>query len=178
MSADSAHPSCAIRELAAEDPPLIAAAFTAQGWSKPREQFERYLGEQRDGRRTVLIAEVDRELAGYLTIWWRAAYPYRPDTQIPEIRDFNVLRAFQRRGVGTRLMDEAEARVARVSDEIGIGVGLHHGYGQAQILYVKRGYVPDGRGVEYRDRPALVGETVANDDELILRFVKRLRARR
>ena len=46
-----------------------------------------------------------------------------------------------------------EAReVARRSGVVGIGVGLHPGYNAAQRLYVKRGYIPDARGITYRNR--------------------------
>jgi hypothetical protein len=62
--------------------------------------------------------------------------------------------------------------VARHSSVVGIGVGLHPGYNVAQQLYVGRGYVPDGRGVSYRDRYILEGEHVVLDDELLLHFTK------
>lgn len=165
-----------IRDMIEADAAALAQAFAAQGWHKPQAQFETYLAEQRTGTRTVVVAESGGTPAGYLTICWRAEYPYRPGQTLAEIRDFHVLQRFQRRGIGTLLMDEAERRVARLHDELGIGVGLHPGYGPAQRLYVLRGYVPDGRGVEYRGRIAGAGEAVANDDTLILRLVKRLRS--
>ena len=40
------------------------------------------------------------------------SYPSYAAAGIPEVRDFNVLAAFQRRGIGTALMDAAEERVA------------------------------------------------------------------
>ena len=58
----------------------------------------------------------------------------------------------------------------------GIGVGLHPGYNQAQRLYVKRGYIPDGRGVTYRDRYVEEGTQVVLDDDLVLHFTKSLDA--
>jgi hypothetical protein len=42
-------------------------------------------------------------------------------------------------------------------------------------LYVRRGYVPDGQGVTYRDRYIHAGERVVLDDELLLHFTKQLR---
>lgn len=30
---------------------------------------------------------------------------------------------------------------------VGVSVGLYYDYGNAQLLYVKRGYIPDGRGI-------------------------------
>jgi ribosomal protein S18 acetylase RimI-like enzyme len=53
-----------------------------------------------------------------------------------EIVDFNVRPDLRRRGIGTRLMDEAEALIATRSPIAGIGVGLGLDYGPAQRLYV------------------------------------------
>lgn len=49
-------------------------------------------------------------------------------------------------------MDTAEKIVLTRSKIVCIGVGLHAGYGSAQRMYVKRGYIPDGSGVWYRDQ--------------------------
>ena len=88
--------------------------------------------------------------AAIVTICWHSTYAPFAETGIPEIQDFNVLPEFRRRGIGTRLMDRAEQRVARRCDTVGIGVGMYADYGHAQRLYVLRGYVPDGRGLTYR----------------------------
>jgi hypothetical protein len=48
-------------------------------------------------------------------------------------------------------------------------------YGAAQHLYVRRGYLPDGRGLHYADRSLSYGDTVTVDDALVLNFTKRLR---
>ena len=57
----------------------------------------------------------------------------------------------------------------------GLGVGLHSGHGSAHRMYVKRGYIPDGTGVWYRDKPCAPYETeIANDDDLVLFLSKRL----
>jgi hypothetical protein len=57
---------------------------------------------------------------------------------------------------------------------VAIAVGLHPGYNAAQVLYVKRGYVPDGLGVTYGDRFVQEGESLPFDDSLVLHFTKRL----
>jgi GNAT superfamily N-acetyltransferase len=100
---------------------------------------------------------------------------YRPREALPEISDFNVLPAYRRQGIGSRLMDLVEAEAATVGDEVGLGVGLHAGYGAAQRMYVRRGYVPDGKGVHHAGRPLAEDETAVNDDDLVLYFTKRLR---
>ncbi|MGW1347161.1 GNAT family N-acetyltransferase [Kribbella sp. NPDC002412] len=162
----------AIRALRDGDPEVISGALSAIGWSNPVSQYEKYLAEQRAGLRNVLVATVDEEYAGYVTIWWES--PYQPFDGIPEIQDFNVLPKFRRRGIGSGLMDAAEALVAERSDTVAIGVGLYADYGTAQRMYVRRGYIPDGRGILYKLQPVPPGEMVRNDDDAILMFSKSL----
>ena len=163
-----------IRPLGPHDPATISQAFGEMGWKKPAEQYERYLAEQEAGERDVRIAELDGVFAGYLTIVWRLTHaPFRAPG-IPEIQDLNVILTYRRRGIATALLDEAERRVAVRSAVVGIGFGLHSGYGAAQRLYVLRGYVPDGRAVWYEDRQVEEGETVVADDDLVLFLTKTL----
>ncbi|HYL92629.1 MAG TPA: GNAT family N-acetyltransferase [Alphaproteobacteria bacterium] len=163
-----------VRSLNQDDPPVIAAAFASVGSVKPEAKYRRYLDEEAAGSRTCLVATVDAVFAGYVTINWRPAYPGFAELKTPEIQDLNVLPAFRRRGIASRLLDLAEEKVAQRSSIVGIGVGLHAGYNAAQRLYVLRGYVPDGRGVTYRDQ--YVGEyvPVMLDDDLVLHLTKQL----
>jgi GNAT superfamily N-acetyltransferase len=163
-----------IRLLEERDIQVIADAFMAIGWDKPRSQYQRYLAEQEAGRRTVLIAFAEGAFSGYLTIHWYPDYPPLRAGGIPEIQDLNVLPSARRRGIGTRLMDEAEREVASRSATVGIGVGLDPDYGPAQRLYVGRGYVPDGRGVTSGGRFVKYGDRVRVDDGLVLHLVKDL----
>jgi ribosomal protein S18 acetylase RimI-like enzyme len=164
-----------IRELLESDCAVIASAFAQQGWNKPYAQFARYLEECRTGSRVTLVAELDGEFAGYVNILWVSDYPPFRDAGIPEIADFNVLMKFQRQGIGSRLMDEVERRIKERGYPVaGIGVGLYPDYGPAQILYIKRGYVPDGRGVNYNARQVPPGEQVTLDDDLTLQLTKKL----
>ena len=162
-----------IRPLRAGDPEMISGAMTAIGWNKPLSQYERYLAEQAAGTRDILVATVDDEYAGYVTVRWES--PYEPFGGIPEIQDFNVLPELRRRGIGTALMDAAEALVAERSAVVGIGVGLYPDYGQAQRMYVRRGYLPDGRGLIYDGRQVPPMEMIRNDDSATLMFTKQLR---
>jgi GNAT superfamily N-acetyltransferase len=166
-----------IRFLNDIDPPIMEAAFRSISWVKPAAQFERYLAEQASGARTCLVATFEGQFAGYVTVNWSPTYPGFADLKIPEIQDLNVLPAFRRRGIATRLLDRAEAEIAARSNMAGIGVGLHPGYNAAQRLYGMRGYVPDGRGVTYRDRFVSEGEQVVLDDGLVLHLTKHLRAK-
>src|ERR1041385_2931740 len=112
-----------IRLLEARDTRPIAHAFHLLGWNKPIAQYQRYLLEQKSGHRTVYVAYIDRDFAGYLTINWHTDYPPFRAANIPEIQDFNVLPQFRRRGIGTRLMDAAEQKIAERVPIAGIGVG-------------------------------------------------------
>ncbi|MEL7221219.1 MAG: GNAT family N-acetyltransferase [Bacteroidota bacterium] len=128
-----------IRPIAIEDCKLISEAFKEQSWDKPVDQYEYYLELQKQGLRDIILAEVNQQFAGYLTIAWQSNYkPFR-QAAIPEVVDFNVLKKFQRQGIGTILMNEAERRIGTKSSFAGIGVGLMQDYGAAQILYIKRG---------------------------------------
>jgi GNAT superfamily N-acetyltransferase len=162
----------AIREMAESDCPIIAAAFEAQGWNKPLSQYRSYWEESLARKRTVLLAHHDGVFAGYLTVVWESHYPPFRLARIPEIADFNVLLKYRRLRVGTALMDTAEALVARRSPIVGLGVGLDSDYGAAQVLYAKRGYVPDGRGLYHQGRHPSYGEQVEVGDDLVLYLTK------
>lgn len=175
-----------LREMAEADAPVIAAAFAAQGWQKPIAQYLHYWQEHLAGQRAVLLAEYGvlgeyaGEFAGYVTIVWESEYPPFRQAGIPEIVDFNVLLKYRRRGIGAALMDAAEARIAAAARAAarapvaGLGVCLHSDYGAAQALYIRRGYVPDGRGVFYQGRYPQYGEQVEIGDDLTLYLTKRL----
>jgi GNAT superfamily N-acetyltransferase len=165
-----------IRLLEESDPPSIAVAFNKMGWNKPEAQYRRYLREQATGTRTCFIAIFDGQFAGYVTVNWRPTYAGFADLNIPEIQDLNVLTTYRRKGIASRLLNRAEAEVARRSSVVGIGVGLHPGYNAAQRLYVKRGYIPDARGITYRECFVEEGACVALDDDLVMHFTKQLRA--
>jgi GNAT superfamily N-acetyltransferase len=167
-----------VRLLEDGDAPIIAAAFQNMGWNKREGQYRGYFREQMTGMRTCLVATVNVQFAGYVTVNWRPTYSGFYDLNIPEIQDLNVLAIFRRKGVASRLLDRAEAEAARRSAVVGIGVGLHSGYNAAQQLYVKRGYIPDGRGITYRNRFVEEGASVVVDDDLVMHFTKQLPARR
>ena len=61
----------------------------------------------------------------------------------------NVITQFQKQGIGTALIEEAEnVAIQHGKGMMGIGVGLTPDYGAAQRLYPKLGYIPDGRGAQ------------------------------
>lgn len=164
-----------VRGMRESDIAALSEGFAAQGWSKQPEQFARYLSEQESGARRVLVAEWQGQAAGYVTLLPDSPGGPFAGTGLPEIVDFNVLIKFQRHGIGSCLLDAAEALAGRESDTVVLGVGLHPGYGSAQRMYVKRGYLPDGSGIWYRDRLLKQGESCCNDDDLVLYLSKKLR---
>ena len=136
--------------------------------------FRQYLAEHAEGRRTILIAEVDGDVAGCLTIEWEAGHPVLRRRAVPEVVDLVVVRQHRRNGIGTALMDDAERRIAEVSDTAGVAVGLSRDHGAAQVFYAHRGYVPDGCGANYRGSYVEFGAQVRADNGLVLVLAKGL----
>ena len=164
--------NCTIRNMIKSDIESLSHGFMNQGWPGREEILARYFLEQESGEREVLVAEVEGAVAGYITIL--------PDAKqgpfagiAPELSDFNVFESFQNQGIGNLLMEEAENRVKLFSDKVTLGVGLHSGYGPAQRLYIKRGYIPDGSGVWYRNQPLEMNATIQNNDDLVLYLSKK-----
>src|SRR6185503_17510377 len=112
--------------------------------------------------------------AGHMSVVWSPNYPYFRDNGIPEIQDLNVLPAYRRQHVATLLVDTAENLIRERSKIAGIGVGLYADYGPAQRMYIRRGYVPDGKGVAYHDAYVTPGASYPVDDDLILFLTRQL----
>ncbi len=161
-----------IRMMYESDPDTISAAFTAIGWHKPPAMYQRYLAEQKEGRRLAFSAEWRGEFAGYVTLLWVSEYSPFAEGQIPEISDLNVLPLYRRQGIGNALLDRAESAASARSRVVGLGVGLYSDYGAAQRIYVRRGYVPDGRGIMYRNQPVEPGATISIDDDATLMLTR------
>jgi len=168
------HKPISIRPFRDFDIPLLVAHFAEHHWPKPPSTFEQYLQEQQTGERFTWIAYLKDQLAGYATLVLQSRYQPFCDNHIPEIMDLNVLPPFRNHGVGSKLLEAAENAARIKSSIVGIGVGLYEGYGAAQKLYIKHGYLPDGRGISYNDRLLVFGDSVVLDDDLVLRFTKKL----
>ena len=165
--------TCLIRKMQTSDVKELSQGFINQGWPGREEILARYFLEQESGEREVLVAEVGGDLAGYITILPCAKQG--PFAEIyPELSDFNVFEPFQNQGIGNLLMEEAEKRVKLISDKVTLGVGLHSGYGSAQRLYIKRGYMPDGTGVWYQNHRPAMDATCEDIGDLVLYLSKDL----
>jgi ribosomal protein S18 acetylase RimI-like enzyme len=163
-----------LRELRVSDCEAIALAFKQQGWNKPVAQYQTYLELRQKGERDIILAELESSFAGYLTIQWQSDYPPFRGNGIPEIVDFNVLKKYQRLGIGSRMMDEAERRIKQRSDYAGIGFGVTRDYGAAQILYTKRNYIPDGKGLMKHHTPLKYADQIIVDDDIVMYLIKQL----
>lgn len=165
--------TCLIRKMQTSDVKELSQGFISQGWPGREEILARYFLEQECGEREVLVAEVEGVLAGYITILPCAKQgPFAEFS--PELSDFNVFEPFQNQGIGNLLMEEAEKRVKLISDKVTLGVGLHSGYGPAQRLYIKRGYIPDGTGVWYQNHQPAMNAVCEDIGELVLYLSKNL----
>lgn len=162
------------RSLLPTDPEAIEEAFARQGWHKPAEQYRSYLREQVQGDRDIIIAVLDGNFAGYVTVLYSSQYPPFRDRGVPEISDLNVLMQYQRCGIGAALVLQAEKLISQTASCAGIGVGLLKDYGSAQKLYIKLGYCPDGLGITYKYQPIIHGASVTADDDLVLWLTKQL----
>ena len=165
--------TCSIRKMQESDIKELSRGFISQGWPSREEILTRYFKEQECGEREVLVAEVEGALAGYITILPCAKQgPFAG--MAPELSDFNVFEPFQNQGIGNLLLEEAEKRVRLISDNVTLGVGLHSGYGPAQRLYIKRGYIPDGTGIWYQNHQPAMNAVCEDIGELVLYLSKNL----
>ena len=165
-----------IRDMEAADAQVFDDEYTAQGWHPDIEYYLMRIREAAEEKCVALTAEYQGHPAGSLYLYLNANEGPFKGIGWPEIVDFNVLKKYQRKGIGNRLMDAAEQIAAQHADTVCLGVGLCREYGSAQRIYVKRGYVPDGSGIWYQGKQCVQYETVCTvDDDLVLFLSKKLR---
>lgn len=164
-----------VRNMESPDAGRIADAEIEQGWDASPEKYLKRLEDQRNGKAISLVAEYSGCPVGYINVYPDNTWGAFGGRGLPEIVDFGVLEKYRNRGIGTALMDIAEKIAARYADTVYLGVGLHSGYGSAQRMYIKRGYIPDGSGVWYKDEICKPYGECKNDDDLVLYLSKKLR---
>lgn len=165
-----------LKELTASDLDVFEESFKDTYLSDRLDLFKKYLKEHTEKSRYVVLACHDGKIVGYVTLKYTSNYENFAKNNIPEIVDFNVIPRFRKLGIGRKLLRRAE-NIAKKSGytQIGIGVGLYEDYGNAQRLYVKTGYVPDGKGLHYDEKPVPKETSVIADDSLALYFTKELK---
>lgn len=167
-----------IRNMEEADASIFVDEYTAQGWHPEVEYYLMRIREAAEGKCVALTAEYQGHPAGNLYLYLNALEGPFKDKGWPVIVDFNVLKKYQNKGIGNRLMDAAEQIAAQHADTVCLGVGLSREYGTAQRMYVKRGYIPDGSGVWYQNKQCVQYETVCTvDDDLLLFLSKKLQDR-
>ena len=164
-----------IRDMEPADAQIFTDEEIAQGWHTEITKFQEEMKDRDEGKCISLTAEYGGHPAGYVHVYLSAKDGPFKDNRFPEIVDFNVLEKYRRRGFGSKMMDTAEQIASRYADTVCLSVGMHNGYGSAQRMYVKRGYIPDGTGVWYRGKPCKPYDTIyTNDDDLVLYMSKKL----
>lgn len=164
-----------IRTILPSDTKIICDEEIAQGWNQTEEKYLQRLADHISGKSVSLVAEYQGHVAGYINVYPDSPYGPFGSLGYPEIIDFGVLEKYRCHGIGSRLMDVAEQIAAAYADTVYLGVGLHSGYGSAQRMYFKRGYIPDGSGAWYADQIATPYASYPNDDDLILYLSKSLK---
>ena len=165
-----------VRDMELSDGRIFTDEENKQGWNTTVDKFEMRINDRKEGKCISLVADYSNNPAGYVNIYIDSKWGSFANKGYPEIVDFAVRQKYQKRGIGSVLMAVAEKISSEYADVVYLGVGLHNGYGSAQRMYVKRGYIPDGTGVWYKDKVCTPYDTIyTNDDDLGLYLSKELR---
>lgn len=147
--------------------------FPWNSQEKTTHKWTRYLEEQQKKIRTVAIIKHSNKIVGYGSLLYTSEYPFF--INVPEISDVWIHENHRGKGFGTKLIQWLETLATTLDfKEIGIGVGLYSDYGNAQKLYAKLGYIPDGKGITYQYKQTEPGASYPLDDDLILWLKKSL----
>jgi GNAT superfamily N-acetyltransferase len=134
-----------IRPMAQNDIDLIYKGLSGHDISKPRDYVKRCWEENQRIERVTLLAFYESEFVGWGHVLLKRAYL--------KSQNFDVIPPFRKRGIGCILIEALKEKAFARANTIGIGFGLYADYGTAQRLYIKRGFIPDGRGIIYKNMP-------------------------
>ena len=163
-----------VRSMISEDAKNLYDTYLSYGWHPNIETYENYFKDQEEGKRLVFIAEYEGRVSGQCTLVLNPDEGYFANKGIPEIVDLTVFFDVHNKGIGTKILDAVENEASKISKQVYLAVGVHSGYGAAQRLYVKRGYVFDGSGVWYQGKQLEQYAPCVNDDDLVLFMIKDL----
>jgi GNAT superfamily N-acetyltransferase len=152
----------------------IVKALEGTNVARPKEYLERCLEENKRSERITYVAIINGDIAGLVNIIYKSDYPFFRENNIPEINDLLVHPKYRKLGIGSSLVGKAEETARKTYGYIGLGVGLYKDYGPAQRLYAKRGYIPDGNGIVYKNKEVKPGTNVFVDDGLLIYLYKKL----
>lgn len=112
-----------------------------RAWSNEHLSYDQLLAfQQRRGLDSWLVAETDGELVGFAS-YDAEARPSADRPGMSELSSIYVLRAWQGRGVGRALMEEALARCPHDQVVVYVVEGNERAIG----FYERMGFVPTGR---------------------------------
>lgn len=159
-----------IRDLEEKDIHLLDEALEDQHWNKRTEVYQQRLINQDQSRFYSFVAIYQGQRAGTVNLYLHKDIgPYK---DVAYIEDLLVFEKFQRQKIASRLMDVVEQIAFEHHQIIVLAVGLHQGYGKAQRLYIKRGYIPDGSGAWYQQDIARPYTHILNDDHFVVYLEK------
>ena len=162
-----------VRTMCYEDIPYICKADNDEG-ERNISYLKRQLANQEKQECCALLATYNDEVAGYVFLYYKCRWGGLANCDLPGVVDLVVFDKYRKRGIATVLMDVAESIAKKYSGKVYLDVCLSSEYGPAQRLYIKRGYVPDGKGVYYEEKVCETEAVIKNDDELTLCLVKEL----
>jgi GNAT superfamily N-acetyltransferase len=122
---EGAIPELEIKLVRSEDLEWVVEVFIRQVYPDDPEGAHLHFGDHAEGGGSTFLAFVQGELVGYITIRWQSEIPLFRRANIPRIHDLLIFSAFQRQGIASRLMDEAEALIATRASKAGIWAAPH-----------------------------------------------------
>jgi len=81
-----------IRQMKASDVDGLIKTFSRL--NKPRDQYEMFWKEHREGRRVTFVADTGEEIVGYTNLLWQSDYAPFQEMGIPEINNMHILDEF------------------------------------------------------------------------------------
>lgn len=162
-----------VRKMDYDDIPFICKADHDES-ERNITYLKNQLLNQEKQECSALIAMYQGNVAGYVFLYYKCRWGGMANCGIPGVVDLIVFEIYRQKGIATVLMDVAEDIARKYANKVYLDVCLNSRYGAAQRLYVKRGYIPDGKGVYYGETVCEENADCKNDDELALCLVKEL----